>query len=87
MEVVLVIGLALMMLWLAGRVGVMLADGAVVVLVRGFVAWLGGKFDPWPRGVQEEDRDRPWGRRLLPPTMPTLPRPQLNRVRPAVHTR
>jgi len=66
---------------------VLLANGAVVVLVRGFVAWLGGKLDPWPPGVQEEDRDRPWGSGLVPPTAPALPKPDLSRVRPAVHAR
>jgi hypothetical protein len=87
MEAVVVLGLALLMLWLADRIGVFMANGAVVVLVRGFVYWLGGKLDPWPYGVQEEDRDRPWGSRPLPPTLPTLPSPNLSRVQPAVHTR
>ena len=87
MEAMVVIGLALVMLWLADRIGVLMANGAVVVLVRGFVSWLGGKLDPWPSGVQEEDRDRPWASALLRPTLPALPSPHLSRVRPAVHTR
>lgn len=87
MEAVMVIGLALVMLWLADRIGVVMASGAVVVLVRGFVCWVGGKLDPWPRGVQEEDRDRPWGSGRPPPTLPALPMPDLTRVRPAVHVR
>jgi hypothetical protein len=31
--------------------------------IAAFVALVGGwRSDQWPRGVQEEDRDRPWGR-------------------------
>jgi hypothetical protein len=31
--------------------------------VEGFRGIIGGwRDDAWPRGVQEEDRDRPWGR-------------------------
>ena len=62
-------------------------EAVVVILVRGFVSWLDGRLDPWPRGVQEEDRDRPWGRALPPPTRQALQSPNLSRVRPAVHTR
>ena len=75
------------MLWLADRTGELISNGAVVVLVRGFVSWLGGKLDPWPPGMQEEDRDRPWGSAALKPTLPALPSPNLSRVRPAVHAR
>jgi hypothetical protein len=77
-EVVLIVGVAVGLLWLVDRAGVRLSDGAVVVLVRGFAAWLGGKTDPWPSGVQEEDRDRPWGSERL--ALPT-------RVHSAVHGR
>ena len=87
METMVVIGLALVMLWLVDRVGVLVANGAVVVLVRGFVSWGGGKPDPWPRGVQEEDRDQPWGSGPKSPTLPAPPSPTLSRVRPAVHAR
>ena len=61
MEAVLVVGAAMAMLWLIDRAGIALSNGAVRVLVRGFVVWLGGRLDPWPPGVQEEDRDHPWG--------------------------
>ena len=88
MEAVVVLGLALLMLWLADRIGVFMANGAVVVLVRGFVYWLGGKLDPWPHGVQEEDRDSRWGRPSQPPDQAPEPPPArapLTHVQPAVH--
>ncbi len=49
-----------------------------------FAGW---RPDGWPRGVQEENRERPWGSRGPRPTRPTLPKPSLTRVRPAVHVR
>jgi hypothetical protein len=66
MDVLLLVGLAIAMLFAIDRAGLALSDGAVRVLVRGFVAWLGGKLDPWPSGMQEEDRDQPWGRSVSP---------------------
>lgn len=81
MEAVLVVGLALVMLWLIDRAGLFLSDGAVRVLVTGFVSWLGGKLDPWPRGIQEEDRDHPWGRgNPLQELMPTFPLTRVKRA-------
>lgn len=48
----------------------------------------GWRPDPWPRGVQEEDRDRPWGRREVRKAAParTEPalKPTLTPVRPRV---
>ena len=45
----------------------------------------------WPRGVQEEDRDTPWGRvqRSLSAksTERSQPRPQLTRVQPSIRSR
>jgi hypothetical protein len=36
--------------------------GAVERAISAFAQLVGGwRPDPWPRGVQEEDRDRPWG--------------------------
>jgi hypothetical protein len=36
---------------------------AMDLLIDAFARALGGwRADPWPVGVQEEDRDRPWGR-------------------------
>lgn len=53
-----------------------------------FIGWRG---DGWPRGVQEEDRDRPWGRaRAADPTddddQPDI-RPKLTRLHPVVGRR
>jgi hypothetical protein len=52
----------------------------------------GWRGDGWPRGVQEEDRDTPWGRirRSLGakgPVEPPAPRPKLVRVQPTIRTR
>jgi hypothetical protein len=56
--------------------------------ISAFGALLGGwRPDGWPRGVQEENRERPWGSRRPLPTRATLPKPSLSRVRAAVHMR
>jgi hypothetical protein len=80
-EAVVLVALAIAMLWLIDRAGVFLSSGAVRVLVSGFVAWLGGKFDPWPSGVQEEDRDQPWGRGSQASVAPTM---ALSKVHPSL---
>jgi len=50
--------------WLLSRVGARSLDGAV----SAFAALIGGwRGDGWPRGVQEEDRDRRWGEALPSP--------------------
>ena len=55
---------------------------ALSVLVGGF------RPDPWPRGVQEEDRDRPWGRRSgAEDPEPQLRAPALQRVHPITQRR
>jgi hypothetical protein len=44
-------------------VGALRAVGrAVGGIARGLGPALGHRPDPWPPGVQEEDRDRRWGR-------------------------
>ncbi len=51
--------------------------------IAAFAALIGGwRSDSWPRGVQEEDRDRPWGRGAAPQPYrePLLPTPILMRV-------
>jgi hypothetical protein len=86
-EVVVAIALAAVTGLLVSRVGGRAFDsvaGAISQLVGGY------RPDGWPAGVQEEDRDRPWGRaarRVTKATLPTMPRPSLTRVRPTVHTR
>jgi hypothetical protein len=52
------IALAGLTAWLIANFGLLSFDrtgGAFAALIGG---WRG---DGWPRGVQEEDRDRPWG--------------------------
>jgi hypothetical protein len=60
-------------------------------LISAIASLVGGwRSDPWPRGVQEEDRDGPWGSRLghvaVRTTIAVLKVP-LTRVRGAVSTR
>jgi hypothetical protein len=53
----------------------------------------GWRGDGWPRGVQEEDRDRPWGRAaatsMLVRARDAFPdlTPALSRVRPVIRAR
>jgi hypothetical protein len=51
----------------------------------------GWRDDGWPRGVQEEDRDVPWGRALRALAARGVPaselKPTLAKVRPVVHSR
>ena len=50
--------------------------------------FVGFRPDGWPVGVQEEDRDQPWGRKLLTRKPPEVElKPTIERVRPAVHVR
>ncbi|CAN5579411.1 hypothetical protein BH23CHL7_BH23CHL7_22990 [soil metagenome] len=43
-----------------------IGSGTLERAVSAFALLIGGwRPDPWPHGVQEEDRDRPWGWRLL----------------------
>ena len=46
-------------LYLSGSSGASIASDAFTAYFRGFQG------DPWPVGVQEEDRDRPWGSRSM----------------------
>jgi hypothetical protein len=51
----------------------------------------GWRADMWPRGVQEEDPDRPWGRpsnafARAPASVPEM-KPPLTKVRPIVQSR
>lgn len=84
MEFVVAIVLALGGAWLISS-GARSIDSAVTALAQFF----GGlRPDPWPRGVQEEDRDQPWGRpgrvsRGVSAPAPA-PKPQLFDVRAVV---
>ena len=87
MEVVLAVVLAAATGLLVSRVGGYAFEsvgGALTQLVGGY------RTEAWPAGVQEEDRDRPWGRasaRAVARARLTMPKPTLSRVRPTVHPR
>ena len=93
MQFVLLVGFAAVLIWLLARAGFGVSDRAVAVLARGFFGWyrslpLGR--DAWPIGVQEEDRDRPWGSRdPRDPRAPwsSPPEPPLSRVESVVRLR
>lgn len=54
---------ALVLAGLTGWIIEAVASGTIDRAVSAFRELVGGwRPDPWPRGVQEEDRDRPWGR-------------------------
>jgi hypothetical protein len=58
----------------------------------GFTRLVGGyRPDGWPTGIQEEDRDLPWGRTgplaSRDTSPPPVPNPTLTRARPTVHPR
>jgi hypothetical protein len=80
---------------LGGRGGTALSAGGTTarrrgmdLLVDAFARTLGGwRPDPWPHGVQEEDRDRPWGRGPAAANARSEPSaPILSRVQPTVRT-
>jgi hypothetical protein len=81
-------------LLLAAAVGWLIANfgGQSVTPTAAFAALIGGwRPDPWPLGVQEENRDRPWGRG--PSTTGRSkddqpdPVPTLTRLRPTIRRR
>ena len=88
MEAVVAIGLAVGFAFALSSMGALSIDRAVSALAQFFGGWRG---DPWPRGVQEEDRDRPWGSRPPDATSRaasnTAPKPVLSAVRPVVRAR
>jgi hypothetical protein len=67
---------ALLLAGLTGWIIEAVTSGAIDRAVSAFRELIGGwRPDPWPRGVQEEDRDRPWGSTVTqdpgPPAVPT----------------
>ena len=61
MQYVLALILAGATAWIITLVG----SGTIERAASAFALLVGGwRSDPWPRGVQEEDRDRPWGWRV-----------------------
>jgi hypothetical protein len=63
--------------WVAWRVDFDFPESLGVL----FTGWRG---EPLPRGIQEEDRDRPWGRPAEDGADPAPPRTVLERVQPKV---
>ena len=58
MEYLAALALAALTGWLFSNHRLLLSDETVGAFSRLVGGWRG---DGWPRGVQEEDRDRPWG--------------------------
>jgi hypothetical protein len=89
MEAVVAIALVAALVFAIGSIGAMSIDRAVSALAQAFGGWRG---DGWPRGVQEEDPDRPWGA-LAPAatngsrSIPPEPKPKLMAVKPGVRQR
>ena len=85
MELVLGLAAAFFFGWIISSMGAESLDRLVGALAQFMGGW---RPDTWPRGVQEEDRDRPWGRpahRSLRHGLPTPElKPNLHRVRGTV---
>jgi hypothetical protein len=88
MEFLVAVGLAVAFAWLIKSIGGRPLDIVISALAELVGGW---RPDGWPMGVQEEDRDRPWGRPN--PTnngttqgQPCL-KPPLTRVQPTVARR
>ena len=89
MEAIVAIALAVGFAFALSSIGAMSIDRAVSALAQFFGGWRG---DAWPRGVQEEDPDRPWGARTRSQdgrsaTVFRDPQPTLSAVRPVVRPR
>ncbi len=68
-----VVFLAVALAALTGWVIESAASGAIDRAVSAFRELVGGwRPDGWPIGVQEEDRDRPWGSGIVPITQPMM---------------
>ena len=75
--------------YLLSLFGLRSLDRVIEALADLMGGWRG---DGWPRGLQEEDRDVPWGRirrsvTPKPSTEPPPPTPQLLRVQPTIRSR
>ena len=88
MEAVVALALAIGFAVVLSSVGAFSIDRAVSALALFFGGW---RADGWPRGVQEEDPDRPWGARGPLPARRELSiperKPTLSVVRPIVRQR
>jgi hypothetical protein len=59
-DILLLVAVALVLMWVSARLRAIWVEAPVSPLARMLRGW---QPDGWPRGVQEEDFDRPWGRR------------------------
>jgi hypothetical protein len=88
-EVVLAVALAAGTGLIVGRLGGPLFEN----LLSGIGQLVGGyRSETWPRGIQEEDPDQPWGHpkaaaKARSDDAPRIPTPVLTRVKPTVHPR
>ncbi len=57
MQYLVALALAGAIAWLISTIGAGSIERAVSAIAQLVGGW---RPDPWPRGVQEEDRDRPW---------------------------
>jgi len=65
--------LALALAGLTGWIIETVATGAIDRAVSAFRELIGGwRPDPWPRGIQEENRDKPWGSRAVSSVKPMI---------------
>jgi hypothetical protein len=82
--------LAFISAWLVRVAGVGSLDRLVEAISQLVSGW---KSEPWPRGVQEEDRDAPWGARRVDRrsegdrAQDAEPAPSMSRVRGTVRAR
>jgi hypothetical protein len=67
---------------------VRLLESSIERQVAAFTSLLGGyRADGWPQGVQEEDRDRPWGRTGAAPPEAEDGAVTVDAVRPVIRLR
>ncbi|CAN5806468.1 hypothetical protein BH24CHL6_BH24CHL6_01110 [soil metagenome] len=83
MPQLLVVLLVVALTWLVLRTAPPAIDRHIAALAGLLGGWRG---EGWPIGVQEEDRDRPWGWGA-PPVEEAAPTPSVSSVRPSVRLR
>jgi hypothetical protein len=86
LDTILVTLVGLVIAWALARLPRLWVQDSPSALARPLRAW---RQDGWPRGVQEEDRDRPWGRsgRTSSAEQPDIEEPRPVPVRGVVRLR
>ena len=81
LDTILVTFAGLVIVWALVRMPRLWAQDSSSQLARGLRAW---RPDGWPQGVQEEDRDRPWGRGCAAASaeQPEIDLPEIGEPRP-----